>query len=203
MYITKISYDRKEKVYIINTDEDTYFQLIQDTFVKFNLYKGKEINKTDIIEMLETNEQYFAINLALKYIRNRKTEKEVFNYLKSKEIKENIINYSINYLKSFNLIDDVQYASDFCNDKIKINKYGQEKIKNLLLLKGIDLEIIEDCLCEISDNIIYDNLIKACQKKMDSLGNDEKSYEKLVRHLISKGYNYDQIKKAIKECTVN
>lgn len=199
MIITKVVYSKDNKNFTIFTSEDLEFTVHEDTFVKFNLYKSKEIDKNEIDDIIFENEKYNSINLSLKFLRNRKTEKEIRDYLKKSEIKKDIINYTIEYLKNLKYLNDYEYAVAFSNDKLKINKYGDLKIKNLLLFKGIDEDIVNDVISKLPQDILYTNLRDACSKKIHSLKNDKNTYEKTVRHLIGKGYDYGQIKKIMRE----
>ncbi|SHG97535.1 regulatory protein [Anaerosphaera aminiphila DSM 21120] len=199
MIITKIVYTKDNKSFTIFTSEDLEFTVHEDTFVKFNLYKSKEIDKNEIDDIIFENEKYNSINLSLKFLRNRKTEKEVRDYLKKSEIEKDIINYTIEYLKNLKYLNDYEYAVAFSNDKLKINKYGDLKIKNLLLFKGIDEDIVNEVISKLPQDMLYTNLRYACSKKIYSLRNSKNTYEKTVRHLIGKGYDYGQIKKIMRE----
>lgn len=198
LIINKIKYIKREKIYIIYTD-DVEFNVLEDTLVRYNLYKGKEIDIEDINNIILENKRYEAKKLSIKYLSNMKSEKQVRDHLKNNNIEQDIIDDTIFYLNEEKFLDDYEYASLFSRDKLKLNKYGKNKIRLSLKSKGIDNNIIDEVLLDIPEDIEYENLLNAARKKIKSLNNDEKSYEKLVRHLIYKGYNYDLIKKAISE----
>lgn len=202
LFIKNIKFLKREKNYLIEVD-DYSFAILEDTLVRFNLYKGKELEILDIENILKEDSRYKSKNLALKYLSNMKSEKEVRDYLFRKEISDEIIDDTIFYLKSENFLDDYQYALLFSKDKLNLNKYGKNKIKMSLRAKGISQNIIDNVLLELPEDKEYTNLLKAAEKKKNSLGDDDKSYEKLVRHLLYKGYDYDLIKKALSEMRNN
>ena len=198
LIINKIKYIKREKIYIIYND-DVEFNVLEDTLVRYNIYKGKKIDIEDINNIILENKRYEAKKLSIKYLSNMKSEKQVRDHLKNNNIEQDIIDDTIFYLNEEKFLDDYEYASLFSRDKLKLNKYGKNKIRLSLKSKGIDNNIIDEVLLDIPEDIEYENLLNAARKKIKSLNNDEKYYEKLVRHLIYKGYNYDLIKKAISE----
>lgn len=202
LFIKNIKFLKREKNYLIEVD-DYSFAILEDTLVRFNLYKGKELEILDIENILKEDSRYKSKNLALKYLSNMKSEKEVRDYLFRKEISDEIIDDTIFYLKSEKFLDDYQYALLFSKDKLNLNKYGKNKIKMSLRAKGISQNIIDNVLLELPEDKEYTNLLKAAEKKKNSLGDDDKFYEKLVRHLLYKGYDYDLIKKALSEMRNN
>lgn len=198
LIINKIKYIKKEKIYIIYTDE-LEFSLLEDTLVRFNLYKGKELEEDDIKNIILENKRYEAKKLSIKYLSNMKTQRQVRDHLKNNNIDQEIIDDTIFYLNSEKFLDDYEYAKLFSRDKLRLNKYGKNKIKLSLKSKGIDNKIIDEVLLDIPEDIEYENLLNAARKKINLLDGNEKSYEKLIRHLLYKGYNYDLIKRALSE----
>ena len=198
MIIQSINYFKNENRFLV-TLENSSFYVLENTLTKFNLFKGKEICSEDIENIKTEDKRYYAKDLAVKFLSNMKTEKEVRDHLKRNNVDEDIIDDTIFYLTKEKFIDDYEYALLFSRDKLNINKYGKYKIKISLQQKGVDNNIIENALLELPDDTLYENLKNAALKKHNSLGNDKKSYEKLVRHLLYKGYNYDQIKDVLQD----
>lgn len=198
MFIKNIKYIKKDKNYLIEL-EDIGFAILEDTLVRFNLYKGKEIEQEDIENILLEDSRYKAKNLAIRYLSNMKSEKQVRDYLNRNEISEEIIDDTIFYLNKEKFLDDFEYANCFAKDKLNLNRYGKNKIKLALQQKGINSNIIDNVLLDLPEDKEYENLLKAANKKLMSLEDDPKYYEKLVRHLLYKGYEYDLIKRALNE----
>ena len=67
--------------------------------------------------------------LYLDIYKIKKTVREVKDYLSKKGYDEDIVELTSNYLIEKGYIDDKKYASAFVHDKLKINKYGRNKIK--------------------------------------------------------------------------
>lgn len=197
MFIEKIVFVKKSKTYTIFIDNGSGFEIVEDTLVRFNLYKGMEIDTELISQIKYENQKFEAANSVFRFIQNKKTTKEVRDYLSRKGYNEEIINLTIEYLISKDYLNDKKYIDAFIHDKYMINKYGQNKIKNCLLQKGIDKDLVESSLYEMYEDIEMENLKMHALKKLHSLGDVPNKKSKLINHLIYKGYPYNLIKKVI------
>ena len=133
----------------------------------------------------------------LYYLKYSRTEKEVRSHLYNKDYKDNEIEESIEYAKELNYIDDYDYAYSYINDHLLINKWGPLKIKINLRDKGISDETIENGLLDCEE-LIYRNLEDQANKKINvnrELDYNEKN--KIIRHLLNKGYEYQMIKEVL------
>lgn len=139
----------------------------------------------------------------LVYLKYSRTEKETIDYLKSSGYKEEEIRESIDYAKSLGYIDDEDYCNAYVNDHIIVNKWGPTKIKYKLKEKGIEGSMVDFALMDNEENI-YQNMLNAIRKKANGLDlEDYKSIQKIINNLISKGYPYDEVKKALNEFKEN
>ena len=85
-------------------------------------------------------------------------------------------------------LDDERYASTFVRSKIHLKKWGVNKIKMSLKMKGINDEIIDDALSEIDHEIYKDELIKVLKAKKINESDPYKKKAKLAQYAIQKGY---------------
>lgn len=197
MIIDKIVFVKKLKSYTVYLDNGEGFEIIEDTLVKFNLYKGMEI-ESDTLDLIKSEDLKFkAVNSVIRFIQNKKTVKEVKEYLSKKGYSSEIIEKTCEYLISKDYINDKKYAKAFINDKLKINKYGRNKIKNSLIQRGIDSNIIESAMYSLDEDIEIENLKYHAEKKYNLLKKDKNMKPKLINHLLYKGYSYDMIKSVI------
>ena len=91
-------------------------------------------------------------------------------------------------------IDEKRYASAYINDHYKLKKWGRNKIKNSLKLKGIKSQDINLSLKEINQTIYLNNLQEI--QKTEKYSIKEKK-GKLYNHLISRGYEPSLVLKEI------
>lgn len=184
--------------YKIFLDNGENIVLHEDIILKYNLLITKELDNID--EIKKDNNNYLVYDIALKYISIKmRSESEIYNYLKKKEIDNKIIDKTINKLKENGYINDRLYAKSYIVDKINLNKYGQNKIKNELLKLKIDENIIIEELNKVNTNDILDNLDSLIDKKIRT----NKSYagdilkQKILNDFINKGYKREDILKIL------
>jgi len=91
-------------------------------------------------------------------------------------------------LEGEGFIDDERYASTFVRSKIHLKKWGVNKIKMSLKMKGIDDEIIKNALSEIDPEIYREELTKVLKAKKINESDPYKRKAKLAQYAIQKGY---------------
>ena len=125
-----------------------------------------------------------AKETAIRYIGiSKKTEFEVRNKLKGKEISPLVIDSVISYLIELEYINDFEYTNAYYRTNLKSLKYFMYEIKQKLLQKGIDASIIEECEQHfLNENSNYNELVKEklLQGKLKNY-DEEKIYSYLYR----------------------
>lgn len=198
MIIEKIDYSDKYNL-IILTIAGEEFSVTYDFFNDLKLSLEDEIDFDTYKEILKENQYNMAKNFALgKISYSQKTSFELEKLLKDNDFDTDVINKTIEFLKSYKLIDDKAYVKSFINDKSNISKWSRNKIRYALRSKKIDDQLIETYLSYISDEEefqkAYDFAIKKSRGKTDY---DTK--QKVYRYLSSKGFEYDIISRVIGE----
>jgi regulatory protein len=126
---------------------------------------------------------------------------DIMQKLETWAIPEQDIQKIIGSLKRDKFIDEERFAVFFVRDKHKINKWGREKIRYALLLKGLATEIIEAALSEIKEEKYNETLKELLiKKKKETKSNN--SYEmrgKLIRFGTQRGYSFDIVYKLVDE----
>lgn len=85
-------------------------------------------------------------------------------------------------------IDDERYASTFVRSKIHLKKWGVNKIRMSLKMKGISDEIIQNALSEIDPEVYREELVKVLKTKKINEDDPYKRKAKLAQYAIQKGY---------------
>jgi len=199
MIITKIETQKRNDRVNIYIDGEFAFGIMAEVQYKYDLSEGMKIDQEYIDKVLIAEEQAKANDQALRFLSYRqRSKKEIIDKLKKKGFSEDIIENTLVYLKEYNLINDLEFAKSFANDKINLNKFGPERIKYELYRKGVSPEIIEEVLAEDEE---YDRALKLAKKKLPSYKNDNRDakYRKLGGFLQRKGYSYECISKILRE----
>ena len=124
---------------------------------------------------------------------------EVLTKIRSFQVEETEARQLIQLLKNDGFIDDERYVQSFIRGKVGIKQWGKQKIRMSLLQKGIDKKLIDKYIEDITLQQYTENLQTTIRKWIQSHGEITKeNITKLYRHLLSKGYTYDEIKGELK-----
>lgn len=142
------------------------------------------------------------LNSSLRFLSYRpRSEREVRDYLKKKKADDISIDHIIKKLIEKEFLNDKEFVKWFIEQRTKIKPKALQFIRFELKQKGITNEIFEEVLeskdFEIESDL--DKALKLAQRRIERFQNvdPKKRYEKMVRFLASKGFNYDTIKKVI------
>ena len=202
--ITKIE-EQKNNADRVNIymDNEFFLGLSAEIVYKYKLSKGMEIKENKLKEIIDEENYIRAKNTAFNILSHSMQSEEMIRVkLRKKEYEEHIIDRVIKVLKEYKMIDDVELAITIVKDKKNIKRYGKNRIKQDLYKKKIDSKTIEDALLSnINDDEEYKNALYLGKKKIKVIkeSDNRKVYEKLVRHLVYKGFNYDIANKVAKE----
>lgn len=137
-----------------------------------------------------------AYNYAIKYLKNIKTKKDVYDYLIRKGFTDEETSEVCDYIEEVGLVDDDLYVKFFVEDSFRIKNKGARKIVYELKQRGIDDDKINEAIEEASD-MQYDALKEAYERKLEATKNETDEYKrknKIIRFLISRGFDYSDIK---------
>ena len=193
MKITEMTRRGKSEVYKLFVDDDFYCLLTAEVIVKNKIKIGQYIDEEELSQIKKQSDVLLSREMALKFVEKcLKTQKQVYDNLKQKGIDEDAINDAIEFLKKYGYIDDEYYARQYVLSK---KQYGKNYLKQKLFAKGINKDIISRVLDdhEIDENAL-NNIV---EKYIKNKSNDEKTKQKAYRYILSKGYSFDEAKKAV------
>lgn len=120
---------------------------------------------------------------------------EVLTKLRSLQVEEKEAQQILRLLKNDGFVDDERYAQSYIRGKVGLKQWGKQKIRMSLLQKGIPKELINKYLEHITPQQYTDNLQAAVRKWTQSHGPvTQENITKLYRHLMTKGFTYEEIK---------
>lgn len=182
--------------YRVFLEDGSSITLHENIIIKYNLLITKNIDDTDMEEIIRDNNNYLVYDLALKYISTKmRCESELREYLKKKNVENNEIEMLIKKLKENGFINERLYTKSFISDKVRLSNYGPNKIRNELSNLNIDKNIIEEELCNYPKEEIINNLKKLIDKKIKNNRNYGESIlrQKIISEFLSKGYDKEDI----------
>ena len=142
-------------------------------------------------------------NLSLRFLSYRlRSEKEMIDYLKRNKLSEQIIARIMAKLIEHKFIDDSEFAKLWIEQRTKYKHKPIRVIEFELGQKGISKEIIDDVLADYDEkkNVDLDSAKKLAKKKLDfyRVLDPKKRREKVMSHLLRKGFSYEVVKKVLK-----
>ena len=195
MKITKIEQQKKNKKRMsVFIDGEFSFGADNFTLLSLHLQEGDTISEEKLAHIKNTSVFEDAKNYSARLLSTRSyTVKAMREKLISHIGNEEIVEKTIEFLKEYKLLDDLDFAKRCAHDLVHLKKLGITQVKWKLKEKGISQTIIERVLEELDfDNTISENLENLAQKKLS--GNyDIKNIMKTKRYLASRGYSFDQI----------
>lgn len=196
--ITDIKVQSKDKNRVnLYLDNKFFCGLDMETAVKNKLKQGVIITEEKLEEIQLESEKQLAYTKALKLVSVRyKTQKEVEKYLYEKGYLPAVVYYVISKLLEYHYIDDERFVDSFIASHK--SRDGKLKIKQNLLQRGVKESIIVDAL-ESEDFEQSDQILALAEKYMKSKENTKENYIKLLKYLINKGFEYEEIKSALKQ----
>lgn len=172
--------------------EDQFLIGVSDsTLVHFNLSKGVALSPSIFNEILEKEDKWAIKEYFIRLLGRRDHAR---NELKLKAIKKGFhqkhIETILDDLTKKKYINNLDFARKFVQDKFKFNKWGRNKIKVELKLKGISDKEISLALDSLDNQEITETIkqliIKNQRKflRVDPLKRKKKIFDFLIR----KGY---------------
>lgn len=203
MKVKSVNYNKRKGYFEVVFDEDSLLLMNYDVFEKYKISIGDSFSDDEIRNMVYYSDFERAKNRALSYISSRfKTKREVYLKLSDLDFSDEIISDVILYLEEEKYLDDYLYSKLFIEDKINLNCYGKNKIRTLLLNKGISSKILNELLLDIDDDKEYVNALNMGIKKLRVLQSEDdkvRKKTKLINYLAYRGFSFDVINRVVRE----
>lgn len=124
---------------------------------------------------------------------------DVREKLRKWEIPENEITRILDFLYKNKFVDDSRFAAFYARDKFRFNKWGRQKINQMLRQKGIATEVIADALATLSPATYDETCMVLLQGKMKILKNDTpiRIKARLIRFAAGRGFDFDTINRCL------
>src|SRR5436305_4952604 len=90
-----------------------------------------------------------ALALAYRYLNRReRTTTEVRRHLERKAVDATSCEWALEVLTEEGSVGDARFARLFVQDKRELEEWGRERIRQGLLARGVDRELVEEALSE-------------------------------------------------------
>ncbi|MBI3397288.1 RecX family transcriptional regulator [Candidatus Woesebacteria bacterium] len=197
--ITSIKPQKNQKRVNVYLDDKFGFGLDLENFVKFDLQVGKLLSENEVSEIIRKSDFGKIYENLLRFVTRRlRSEKEINNWFRKKEVGSNLRDNLLIQLKKLELVDDEKFAKWWINQRTEFKPSGKLKIKKELFQKGISSKLIDRLLGEM---LSTDEQVASAKKILEKrlprwkiLSFDER-YKKAFGFLASRGFDYEIIKR--------
>jgi len=208
LVILKISSKNEQNV-VVSLEDGSVLFLSKDLVYEKGLRKGDDIPDDLRLELIEENQKYFIKKKSFDYLTRRlHSTQELRTKLLQKKYEKRLIELVLEELTEKKYLNDEEFAEKYIAEAAYFKRSGKQKIKSELLKKGISLKIIDEQLLNVfNEEESFENAIEIGKKKIkvfQNRGYDEKQVRlKLFGYLISKGYEFEAVKKVCHELLTN
>jgi regulatory protein len=159
------------------------------------LYEGKIIDGAELNSVLIALDKKRALDRALLILSYRdRSSLELSQKLNKAGFSEEVIFETIASLKKYGYVNDRNFSKSWAQSRANAKLYGQKRIRQELIEKGLSEDIINDTFSEIALNESeIERALRLAQKKLSSLNGLEKrtAFRRLGQYLFRKGYSTD------------
>lgn len=146
-----------------------------------------------------------ALSWAMQRCSQRECcRQEIVKKLREGQLPGETVENIVARLEREHYIDETRYARAFVHDKVAYDHWGRLKMRAALRMKGIADADIDAALSDIDGDGYREMLEKVLRSKLRSIGfdaNDEaetyKALQKLFRFAASRGFEADEVSRAI------
>lgn len=188
---------KKDKIHI---SIDGEYRLTVDAVFWYGLgIKNKsEIGEEEFEELAETIMSRRAFNKAIDLISRREhSRKELIEKLNQRGYQA-VSDSVADKLQEKGYLNDERFAVMYAGELKNRKSMGKNRIKQELLRKGIERDIIENVIESIDENPI-EEIIDILRRKYPKYNLDEKNKTRAINGLIRLGYSFSDIKKTLIE----
>ena len=208
--ITKISVQKNNtsryNIYMDKGHGEEYaFAVNEDTLLKFQLTKGKELDDLDIEEIILADQVSKAYQSAINYLSYRmRSKKEISQHLRDKEIEPFVVTEILIKLEEQGYINDFNFSLSYVRTQVNTTLKGPEIVIQELVEKGIDRHLIEEAILEYPFEQELEHAMKLIEKGESKYRKDSFTVkkQKIEMALKRKGYRFSTIQQAWEKMNV-
>ncbi len=179
------------------------FGVGEETYVKFALFKGREVDEAFLEEVKQWDEIYHAKQSALNYVNARmRSRSEISQKLRDRGYGPEAVESALTFLHEYNMVDDAAFARAWVNDRLLKRATGRKKLEVELMRKGIDKETIAETLGRFfSEDFEIEQAMRAAEKKAGKIRHDDprKWDQSMSAFLANRGFGWDVIRRVLEK----
>lgn len=129
--------------------------------------------------------------------RKALTEAEMREWLAVREVEEEEAERVISFLVENLALDDRAFATAFASDKRELSGWGKDRIREVLLRRGVERRLVEEALRPDEGESEVDRAVRVLKEKGAELG-DDRGRQRALGLLARRGYDAEEAYAAIR-----
>lgn len=199
MIITAVEPTKKGR-YSVFADGEFVFSVDDETLVLCGVKAGREVTVQQLEAIRQTAEEKKAKQKAMTLLSYKSYTKQGLQKRLAEYVDGEAAEKATERMAELGLIDDEDYARRLAADLIKRKGYGERRVMQEMLRRGVAKQLAEEAISAQSVDT-GETLKRIIEKKyLRTLENEgEKGKRRAVNGLLRLGYSYDEINSALKE----
>lgn len=192
----------KGTTFEVEMDNAKKIYLHADIIADFGVREGMELERPELRRIIYASNFRRAYQYALCCLDYRDySAKEMRDKLVKTYKNENLCQAVVKKLEECGIINDERYAEKLAHRFVEGKKYGLNRAKREIILKGIGGYTAEDALLPYAEKFPENiaGLLRTKYARLLTDREDRKSIEKVRNSLVRYGYGYEEINHAVKE----
>lgn len=187
-----------DKIHIYIDDE--YRMTVDEAYwFSLGIDEKSEIDEEALSELENSVSLRRAFNKAVDLLSQREhCRREIITKLVQRGYDKTVAEETADKLSDYGYLDDERFASLYAKELKQRKKYGKGRIKQELMRKGIDREIIY-CVLEEIEESPKEEITEILKRKYPSFSSDEKIKNRAINTLARYGFGIRDIKNAMDE----
>jgi regulatory protein len=197
--VTSIKPQKNGKRVNIYLDNKFGFGIDLENFVVLGIKEGNSYSQNEIEVLIKKAQFQKTLDRLLRFSTLRpRSEKEIRDWFRRKEVHESLYEELLNRLTRLELLDDYKFAKWWIDQRMTFKPRGMKALKYELLNKGIDRKVIDKVIEEtgIDDSKTVKKILERNDYKWEKYKGLERK-RKQTEFLLRKGYGWDIINKAL------
>ena len=194
----------KDGSYTLCLENGKTYTVYQEVILKYDLLLSKKIDEQVLSSIKKDNDFWKTYYDALDLIKKKaRCIKEIKDVLTEKGYLKENVDEAVQKLVDQHYLDDQSYADSYLNHQIQSTSYGPYKIKNILLEKGVSLEIAEKTVEYYPRESELDKVEKRVQKMIRSNHTKSTTFlkQKIKDTLLKDGFSPDVIQEKLENAS--
>ncbi|MCW5853256.1 MAG: RecX family transcriptional regulator [Anaerolineae bacterium] len=196
--ITRLEVQKRNKERV-NVYLDDQFAFGLALLLAAPLRKGQRLTDADIAELRRQDGVEKAYERTLNYLSFRpRSEREIRQYLRGKEVAQDVIEHIVERLRKVGLINDEAFAEAWVRSRQATKPRGARALRQELRQKGIDTTLVESAVADVDEPSQALEVGRVRAARLADLPAEE-FRKKLGDFLLRRGFEYGVVRDVVRQ----